>query len=387
MSDLFIPTKIRVGFQKRDDTYTKKLAYVIYYDAKGVLRKETSWQSWRDKNIKPEEFENKPQDGFHLNKDVKRFNWSHFGTNRSYIRVYDSRGIEFEITPENLIGILTETDCSRRGLSGEFVYAWKGTELVLLPCCSQEYKDAQNYTALQSQDISARDLKPGFSYTTKKGDEVIYLGRFYWFEWKYDRNSSSGYDRKIVSSKKHIFAHGKKPDYGSLFFPKSDASFLAVLNSPDAVANYADLIDKWNASPNSSTVKEWDVTPLKFDANVLFAHAVNGNGRKDNNYTMVDGDDIHFYNLSPVYANYGETPSPNHDAFQLTEVGTLNRKTMQYSYARNEYDSWSYGRKNKNAKTREQIVSQLGSFSRVKAVLASGKKIELKTFCDLDNYS
>ena len=96
---------------------------MIYYDAKGELRKEKSWQTWRDVKIKPEEFDNTPQDGFVLNKDIKRYNWSHFGSNRSYIRIYDARGIEFEITPENLIGILTETTCSKRGLDGKFVYA------------------------------------------------------------------------------------------------------------------------------------------------------------------------------------------------------------------------------------------------------------------------
>ena len=48
-SDIFIPKKIKVGFQNRDDTYTNKLAYVIYYDEKGKLRKQASWESWRDK--------------------------------------------------------------------------------------------------------------------------------------------------------------------------------------------------------------------------------------------------------------------------------------------------------------------------------------------------
>ena len=45
-TQLFIPDKIKVGYNEREDTYTKKLAYVIYYDQKGVLRKETSWKNW-----------------------------------------------------------------------------------------------------------------------------------------------------------------------------------------------------------------------------------------------------------------------------------------------------------------------------------------------------
>ena len=47
-SKLYIPKKCKVGLQKRDDTYTKKLGYVIYHDGK-IWRKETSWENWRHK--------------------------------------------------------------------------------------------------------------------------------------------------------------------------------------------------------------------------------------------------------------------------------------------------------------------------------------------------
>ena len=36
----FIPKKLAVGFNKRSDTYTGKIGYVIYYDAMNKLRKE-----------------------------------------------------------------------------------------------------------------------------------------------------------------------------------------------------------------------------------------------------------------------------------------------------------------------------------------------------------
>ncbi len=63
---LLIPSKIRVGFQNRSGTYTGKLAFVIFYDQKGVLRREPSWQSWRDKTIDPVDFDNNPTlDGRH----------------------------------------------------------------------------------------------------------------------------------------------------------------------------------------------------------------------------------------------------------------------------------------------------------------------------------
>ena len=48
---LFIPKKLKIGFKDRQDTYTGKLAFLIYYDQKGKLRKEKSWQSWRSAKI------------------------------------------------------------------------------------------------------------------------------------------------------------------------------------------------------------------------------------------------------------------------------------------------------------------------------------------------
>ena len=47
-SNLYIPKKIHVGYQNRSDTYTSKLAYVIYEDEKGVIRKKDSWDKWID---------------------------------------------------------------------------------------------------------------------------------------------------------------------------------------------------------------------------------------------------------------------------------------------------------------------------------------------------
>ena len=67
-SNIFIPKRINVGYQNRLDTYTGKLAYVIYYDEKGTLRKETSWNGWRDKDIPNTEFDNVPTEGFVFNK-------------------------------------------------------------------------------------------------------------------------------------------------------------------------------------------------------------------------------------------------------------------------------------------------------------------------------
>lgn len=375
MSELFIPKKIKVGYQKRDGTYTGRLAYVIYYDNKGVLRKEKSWQGWRDHKIAPEEFDNKPQDGFCLNKDVKRFNWSHFGSNRSYIRMYDPRGIEMEITPENLIGILTETDCLKRGLEGKFVYAWQGTELVILPCNSEEYTKAQQNTERQDQDVSAKDLKPGHSYTTKKGEEVIYLGRFPWFEWShYDKTHKK-------AAKYHTFAHPEKPQYGGSFFKKSDVKFLALLNSTDPVINYAELIDNWNSDPRSASTQSWEFSPVTVTDDDVFEKDINKHPYvKKQEIIERNGDTITF---SSVQANkrYGS----NKIEFYIRETGSLNTVTMAYNQTScGVYGSSSYHRyHNPVPITREQVLERIQKSTKVKMVLTNGKKIPIKNIYDV----
>ncbi len=60
---IFLPKKIKVGFNTRSDTYTGKLGYVIYHDGK-VWRKEKSWESWRENYISPEELEDKKRTEF-----------------------------------------------------------------------------------------------------------------------------------------------------------------------------------------------------------------------------------------------------------------------------------------------------------------------------------
>ena len=118
---IFIPKKINVGFQKRNDTYTGKLAYVIYYDETGKLRKETSWNGWRDKKIPNEEFDNVPTEGFVLNKSAGGVEHSYgWDTRKSYCRVYDPRGFEFEIGIEN--GFFQDGETARESFIPAFDY-------------------------------------------------------------------------------------------------------------------------------------------------------------------------------------------------------------------------------------------------------------------------
>jgi hypothetical protein len=213
---LNIAKTIKVGFNKRSDTYTGMLAYIIYYDEKGVLRKEKSWDSWRDHKIAAQEFANEPTSGFVLNKKVGDYksDWNH---RMAHIRVYDPRGFEFEISVENLLYILQEcTSTKGKGLEGEFVYAWDGTTLVLLPTDSVEYQASKVFTDHKLSKVSKADMIPGCVYMNKDMENVLYLGREDYYE--FDTNFSvEGYEycySSVNRGKKHVFVYTDKNKAG-----------------------------------------------------------------------------------------------------------------------------------------------------------------------------
>ena len=194
---IFIPTKINVGYQKRKDTYTGKLAYIIYYDERGKLRKETSWQNWRDKNIPNNEYENVPIDGFVLNKKVGGYK-SDWNFRQSYSRIYDPRGFEFEITIDNLLWILECCSSIKgKGLEGEFVYGFAGKDLILVPVDSPDYQKfiAQSKAIQNNLFVKGSELVVGATYKCRNDIEYIYLGRY-----DYYKKEENYFIKKFVGS-------------------------------------------------------------------------------------------------------------------------------------------------------------------------------------------
>ena len=179
---LNIPDRILVGFQEREyNTFTGKLGYVTYF--KGTkIAKEKSWENWRDKNITPLELENLPVEGLELNKETVGGTGSGWNQRQEYVRVYDPRGFEFEITVSNLLFILQETGYTpEEGLRGKFIYAWDGVDLALIPTTSEDYiASVALKEAIKKTNIGARDLVVGKAYKMKNWPEVYYLGKQNW---------------------------------------------------------------------------------------------------------------------------------------------------------------------------------------------------------------
>jgi hypothetical protein len=233
---MYIPKEIVVGAQTRSDTFTGKLAYVVYKDHKGVLRKEKSWNGWRDHKIEPLTFDNKPTSGFTFNKGVKRDGY--WGSGRSVIRVWDPRDFEFEISVDNLIGILMHADVSKRDITEPCVFAWYGTELVLLPTNSEEYQSSVKFTENQQVKFSTKELTIGYTYEQRSDKEpVVYLGRHHEYALKTDYQTST--TTAIDKGLKHTFIGTTNKE---VFF-KSPSAFIARCIQEEVSPDFASLTD------------------------------------------------------------------------------------------------------------------------------------------------
>lgn len=290
INNMFIPKKIKVGFRKRDHTYTKLLAYVIYFDEKGKLRKEKSWEGWRDKSISPVEYDNSPISGFVLNKSVGGYSYRWGDFRQSYVRVYDPRGFEFEITIPNLLYILEYTSSIKgKGLEGEFIYAWDGTELVLLPISSPDYIELEqlNEKRFENRYIKAKDLKIGAQYLTKDNKKYVYMGKFdayqngyifdgMWFQtyrqmekyatekgknihttecssmWPYHHFQKSTYTYDVGNAgKQHFFCLLNGSSVSFIHLPSIAGKLIDVI-SDSPISNYTELFEKMEHDPSYS---------------------------------------------------------------------------------------------------------------------------------------
>ena len=387
---MFIPKKCRAGFQKRDGTFTGQLAYVIYYDAKNKIRKEKSWKTWRHDNIDPVEFDNEPTDGFVLNKGITRYPWSSFGDARTMIRAYDSRGIEFEITAQNLTFILMHTNCNKRELEGKFVYAWYGTELVLLPEGCPEYKECMDFSGLQGKRVMAKDLIVGASYRNKKTENLVYLGRFdYWYNrYLYERG-------KKAQKNAFVFWNEDRKEFQGL---ASIANVSECVNE-DVSPRYGELVtkfekSKFNGAPVKLVYTKLNLSPEEVykranDRNFQWSLAVKPGTDTEAELVNIghldeDGDRfIYYYNH---YREKGNPLKPGWSYYKVVDLDpkkrTLDDRAHPENIARgewNEQNGYRWGRnRNTNYRHGKNVLDNSVEIYRVRVELSSGNKVDFR---------
>lgn len=294
-SRIFIADRIKVGFQKRSDTFTNQLGYVIYYDSKQVLRKQSSWESWRDKTIDPKEFDNTPQSGFMINKGIVRGgDW--FSDKTTKIRIWDPRGFEFEISIGNLINLLMHSDVSRRDIDQQCVYGWEGQNLVLLPINCELYQQGKQFTKKQALSVSAKNLVIGHTYQDKQTDiQWVYLGKHTQYQ-PYKIGSANQYRfgnqlrqlEHVEKKKVHVFYCDKL--YSKFKFTQS-INFIANEVNNEIDQNTSDYINQYFSLTNSQRIIGIDVTgDNQIFSNSFNRHAVSTHYK--NNYIKIDDNKV-----------------------------------------------------------------------------------------------
>jgi len=352
-SSLFVPDKINVGFQDRSGTYTGKLAYVIYWDARGKLRKETSWEGWRDTKIDNLVAENVPTSGFVLNKKAGdyKYDWNH---RQAYARVYDPRGFEFEITIDNLLFILECCDMFKgKGIDGELVYAWDGKELVLLPVNSPDYKEIMEYNKIikENKTFKGKDLKLGYKYLDKDGKEWIYLGRFH----KYDSYDGVKKKNKFYFFAKSYIPWNKKEEVHWSIETIGSLGHKFITESPDGcVENFDELLEILESDREYSPIdfSKDEYIPMTFEE---FLTALN------------DKSNLEEWFYSPVAQRNVERYDKyytrnNRVKVERSTVKQLKDSAKTYSYYSNDY-KWVQEYNNEEERRPLFVVSNGGSKS------------------------
>ena len=120
---------------------------------------------------------------------------------------------------------------------------------MLLPTGCEEYQESKDFTKLQAKKVGVKDLVPGGSYKTKRMEDLIYLGRFDWYEMDY--HNGKGYTQK-AKPKRFIFREVK--DGYRKYRELSGLSCLAAINSDVPVSNYAELMDEFNKTGHASPI-------------------------------------------------------------------------------------------------------------------------------------
>lgn len=130
-ANIVVPSEFKVGYQSRNDTFSKFLGYMIYANkSDGSYGQQKSFDQWIEKKYTPKIINNHPRLGFVINKGL--LNKYHFGASAKF-RVYHPEGYEFEISLENLSMLLAYTDTSCGEIKSPCTIGWQGTNVFLIP--------------------------------------------------------------------------------------------------------------------------------------------------------------------------------------------------------------------------------------------------------------
>lgn len=192
------PKEILIGIQGKSwdpEEYDGKkyypLAYVTYIKEKKVY-KETSFDSWRNKELGTKTYDNTPQQGFTVLFNVGGCK-SGWNVRQTYFRVRDPRGFEFEISSSNFVDILQNETITNGVLSGKYAYVWEGQNLNLIKDDDPVYIEGViNNTALndENEKVTKDNIIIGQGYRLRDYSNGYYIGRLPWKTYRGETNAN-----------------------------------------------------------------------------------------------------------------------------------------------------------------------------------------------------
>lgn len=306
---LYIPKKLKIGFQEREDSFDGKLSFITYYDNNGKISNETRWNRWCDSGISNLEIDNIPFKNATLNKNISHAGYR-YGTGRTAIRIYDSRGFEYEIDIDNFMGIAQEYSVVKGEISGEFVFAFANNKVILLPVDSEQYKDAIKTTLNRNEKVDESSLTPGDVYLNDKEEECIYIGC-------YNMNKSiAKYLNILVNKQKpsHVFYNNNKNVYEFIKVEKLGFKKDTLLPNEFEVYfnNYVGTIQEKEIQ-EIYIEKDFDVEEIQKNINIknmLFGYSENNSSSEIFSYTRIVSGGIYecYYNTDKEKGAYFYSP-------------------------------------------------------------------------------
>ena len=210
-TDIKIPENHYVGFQIRGTRENRKgipLGFMTPDGAdSGAKSRKATVDRWSSSSIPSKSIENKPMLGFKLGENVKHSGG--WGKGSVCWRIEDPRGFELEISSPNLAQILGLCTIENGEILEKCVWGRLHSENVLIPVCSDIYKNAVENTERVKKNVSLKEVKAGYKVLLQNGTECIYLGYMYLVKNHKLENSICG----LMSKKKHVVVNtGTKKD-------------------------------------------------------------------------------------------------------------------------------------------------------------------------------
>ncbi|MCK9575757.1 MAG: hypothetical protein M0R51_07335, partial [Clostridia bacterium] len=279
-----IPEKIEVGFNKRqhkhirgvDGEYFDGPSYLLGYATfrdKGKLRKETSWEGWRDKNIAPQVLDNIPREGFYFSEFDKRSSeW--FSSGRTMFRISDPYGFDLEITAANLVALVCNSTIIEGKLVGTCVWAWEGKDLALLATNSALYESATESTRKKNAiTIKPTDLLNGDEIEMKNEKIYTYIGKCWGISASHSFSAYRSSAHYTIKDERLHVLMDSNGDYE--FF----TSLQVITKKPSgkSVISIEEFVDTYNLAKQSYDLKVLKNEPPNYAPNKINMRQSNAN--------------------------------------------------------------------------------------------------------------